>query len=1577
VSLTKPKELGGGGFNHIRVGDFLRYRNDPKSRETENTDNISKHQQGQATDILEINTAHCTKKSLLKSKGMSPFPVKVVWQGGGPPNPSLSTLGSFDAVARANAFRDILGALPGESYNGAVQGFEDLLQQLQRRVVAQEIGLDTGSLDLIVNNDFLATLGQVALNHSLGYAPSALTGSSSDEKLRSIPVSYLEKALLVPPTSLQGDDWNKSFERLGRMVVAYQLDIDPQDVLSGKTDKIAASPYLKQFRALNEAFRFPAGALDGIKSNKADAFRKIAAQIIADRLNYDLEETDQLISQAGNGNVKQLSLARFGEISTFPGPILPLIAPADGSSKAKGEAYLAKFIMDSTSKATMESLPGEIQTPLKSAMPIYRNPKSRQDITQVVASLPADKSRAMYREIGSRYMEQVFDLPEDSFSQAIKKYNEPTFNQFISILERRLVAQDSSKAGVKNLGQLFIDNELRDALADSYHVAPSGPTSFTVDEMYDLLLGKPSLASTRAGASWIEEDLGLVPNTFTIFFSPGPKDKPYTPEDKLAYAGVSLLGGEIFDAFDITYPGSFFTNGENVRLAIGQAHVETILGLKPGSFRDSIQVIQQENKDRYAHIFNKPDDIDINLGLAPGTIDKLKNGQTTPKAIVLAITNDAFLEPLNDDNFQNRFGWDSEYQIDGDHINRTIHSKDGTDKTQGSGGGKKIILHDLLELLGTYNTDYTLGYDPKTIQKWLSAPTTGEQNKFFMQEGAKLYSDRLGIIGKKGSEEREALLKSYTEASGSHKSYVVSELGKILRTNKNNLTEEIGEAAKTLASSEIGDLIDQIKQTKASNAAEQAALDSALKILEDAKDKLVQADTQESASNGGLGGRVIGENPSATPPPASEVVLETIKNDIKRALDQLGTTSLNTTKESIDAVIGDMEGEITKLQDAIKTQLEQSKISITIPEEDIQSFINGHMKLALSVLAAASQAKQVLIDVEDTYKLLRTIIAGWSSDKEFEKALVKDITGRYSQVLKEYGAVKTIKGIGDALDRADIIPNKEFDRLIYGMLNPDGTFNEGDTPYKDESFKQKISDGFLTNKEARNNFYYGILDYKAKKNDPNLPKDFSKTIMEGSNKDRSEMLYTYLATKIDKEILATLPEDLRKKVTDYVKNKGTLESDPVFNDWANGVLSLVMRRNDSALPENIGQILREGSDSDRQAAAFTYVKAKLGNNLPPELQRFKVFIDNYDPATGKVNNPAFNKNEEESSINQRYLNLDQTVTQLVNAEFARQLQKIDTFLSNTTVQTLLSGSGEERKTLAFNFIQGKLTESIASFLPKEIKDIAKQYLQIDEATGKIRFNKQLASQLVSQEGFAIWAGTILGNFIGSKLPKGVMNLALDYINGNFEPNILTIQASQKIADLLEDFINLGKDKIIGLVGRALGVSYGQIKAYYDKYKQAKSVYNSLKAGKIDTLGAILALDGLLLDGALTKLVGSLDNLFNLPSGTSQYLILAIITGNPLYWGLAVYSLLFGFRIKCPDLQKIAQKNVKELISSIIDLGQYDRSLVPSQIITYNQSYITELIDKIKKNYKHCLGDGEARCGVFARPEYAKQVHIGF
>ena len=190
-------------------------------------------------------------------------------------------------------------------------------------------------------------------------------------------------------------------------------------------------------------------------------------------------------------------------------------------------------------------------------------------------------------------------------------------------------------------------------------------------------------------------------------------------------------------------------------------------------------------------------------------------------------------------------------------------------------------------------------------------------------------------------------------------------------------------------------------------------------------------------------------------------------------------------------------------------------------------------------------------------------------------------------------------------------------------------------------------------------------------------------------------------------------------------------------------------------------------------------------------------------------------------------------------------------------------------------------------------------------------------------------------------------------------------------------LSFAPESVTGVVDSVLGLDGGEFSQYYDKYQQMQQLYSDYQSGNLDEGQAIFAIDAIIFDGKLAELTRSDDDALGLPAGSSRLLIQYAITQNPIYLAQFVFNLFFGSSIECPDLQEEAKKNVQLLIQEIINQGENTARLIPSQIITYHQSYLTNLKADIRKNYSVCLDTKGARCGVFARPEYAKQVHIGF
>ncbi len=1581
VTLVTPKEQGGGGLTYLRVGDLLRYRNDPRSTETESTDNISQHQYGKAADVIEINTTRCTKKSFFSSKKLEPFPVKVAWQGGAPNNPNMSVLGAFDAIARANAFRDILGALPGDSYNGSIHGLDDLLQQMQRRVLAKEAGLNPGDLDYVSHNDTLETIGQTAVDKSLGFPPSALTGDSEDDLIRSIPRSFIEKELLVPPTSLKGDDWNQSLERLGRFIVAYQVGVDPNEILNGHVDAVIKSPYYSQYSALEEAYRLPPGSLAGLKQNKPEAFRQVGAELIADRLQYNPEERDALINQAQNNSVKQLSLARYGDMANLPGSALVIMAPVDSSSKAKGETYLGNAILKSPSSVTTAELPDEVRSVITGNASVFNSLQNREAIARFLIKSSPDKLRSMYHQIGANYIENSFDLPTNSLVDALKKNNDPSLLQFLAVLGDKANKNDVPNPNdtALNRGKAYFESHVRSAVSDVYHVASTGPTALSSEDVYSLLLGKTNDAATRAGAAWVEEDLGLVPDSFSSFFAPG------SAEDRLVSAGLQTVGGEMFDAFNVD-PKNMNT-GTDFKVAIGQAKIETALGLKPGSWRDNLANVKAANAGRFDIIFTDPTEVDTILGLASGTSKQFLDATTQPKDMAITVGSQN-LDQLKSEDLQNKFGWDSNYRVDGEKLLRTINSGDGTTKDVKS--GNSVTMKSVLAQIGGYNSDFAFGYDPGTMATWLNAPKDGNQNRIFAEQGAKLYSDRLGI----DSKVRDALYQSYATGKEDAKRKVTDELkNKLELTNDPAVREQILQAAKEQARQQVDELQASLSNTPAKNESQRAAIAAAQEALRKANDKL----SQKTDTDPGIT-RTRDANTVRNPQTKVSLndLLNSAKQDIATAKAAIDNTNPNTTdtplltatQTKLGELSGQMSGEIAKWEARNKLP----NVAFTIPTEDLNSFVNGNMKLANAVIVAAQQAKQNVAEIQDAYQLFRLIVAGWSSNKDYEHSLATDITNRYAAVLQDYVAAQAVK----AVDSAETYVDQQFSQLTKGAMNPDGTYNPNATPY-DTSTIEKIRNGYFSNKEAHNNFYYAVMDTEIKKNDPTIPANFSKTMLEGSNKDRSLMIYTYLGKNLSSSLISSLPADIRPIATQYLQlydpksgkirnpefdpnkeitdaNRTTLNKDAVFDDWANKIITVSLRRQDSTLPNDIGNTIRNGTDYERTQLALQYLQKKSGegiiSTLPSALQPLGLtYLQNYDQTTGKINNPKFDPKLPESDKNQRYIPSNAVLDDWAKNTFSTYIQKLDPNLPANAGSVIMSGNDLDRRKLAFSYISTKINDTIISSLPKDLQSLASSYMQnFDVKTGKI---------LGSNDIFIDWSANIVSNFIGNIIPPSVMKLAVQYINGELDPTVIGIKLGEQLADKIDSFIALGKEKLVEWVGKAIGLPVGVMKTYYDKYKQVQQVYSAFKGGKVDATAVVLAVDQLFLNGTISKLTNKLDSALGLPAGSSLLLIQFAVTGNPIYVIQFAFNLFFASTVVCPNLQQEAQKNVEGLISSILDIGRNHRELVPSQIITFNQSYITNLADKIRLNYLQCLEDTKARCGVFARPEYSRQVHIGF
>ncbi len=1032
--LVTPKELGGGGLGYLRVGDLLRFREDPRSRETENADNISAHQYGKAADIVEINKARCTVEGgiLGSDEELPPFPVKVIWQGGAPYNPNQASLASFDAAARSSALRDILGAIPGESYGGSIQGFEDLLQQLQRRVISLEAGLPSTSLDYLTNDDVLETLGRVTLMQEFNYPLGAL----SDGTVESIPRSYLEQSWNLPPGSLKsGADgsWNSALETLGRTVTALQANVSPTDVLKGSINDLKDSPYYRIYSQVEKAYNLPSGVLSAVQGNQPDAFRQVGAAIVADRLHYSADEKTSLIAQAKSNAVTQLSLARVGGSLDLPFPAIALLAPPAGTTKAQAEQRLADFILGSVNNGSFDQLPENIQRAIGQYLPSTKSIKTPKQLSEFLAK-SSNRTR-LFRKAGAAQMEEIFDLPESSLSRALSQADPPSFDLFTRIVGQRLLEEAANvspgkydtrislfgnaefltkiendlaipKGDItkyrtqpdtlkKIVGQQYIDTTFRETFTDLYRITTVGLNTLSGEDMYGLLLGKVNSVSVRAGASWVEEDLGMVPDSFSALFADAGA------ADRLVSAGMSVLGGELFEAFGIDAKN--ITSGDDFIKAIGRARIETALGLAAGTWRDSLDKVKEKNADRFSVIFiakenqaEKSRKVDTLMGASPGSTDAFLHGTMTPDTLAQDVgTNN--LNKLDTENLQDKLGWDSRFVINGQELLAGI--KGQSFKKSGSGGGGSVPnIREILSTIGGYNADVAFGYDPDTMKKWAQADGQAAKNQLILAQGAKLYGSRLGLdLNKDGN-----LFAAYKDGT----------------------------------------------------------------------------------------------------PAAVQDVVSSYENRLK----DIGS-------------------------------------SVAVPRTDVLSIVNGDMAGTEATMATVARAQEVSDDIKNKYETVRTIVRGSSSDPTFERGLSAEAAERYARVLAESGVIKD-----------DSVLDKTLNTVTKGVLSPTGDFNPNASPYSDAT-RQEIERDYWGTKEARNDYFYGVLDAQIKKNNADLPPEFSEILMEGTLKDRSNVMFSFLSTKTDEGILNTLPTELQPIARAWLASQDpaqgkVLSANPVFTEWA-------------------------------------------------------------------------------------------------------------------------------------------------------------------------------------------------------------------------------------------------------------------------------------------------------------------------------------------------------------------------------------------------------------------------------------------
>lgn len=192
-------------------------------------------------------------------------------------------------------------------------------------------------------------------------------------------------------------------------------------------------------------------------------------------------------------------------------------------------------------------------------------------------------------------------------------------------------------------------------------------------------------------------------------------------------------------------------------------------------------------------------------------------------------------------------------------------------------------------------------------------------------------------------------------------------------------------------------------------------------------------------------------------------------------------------------------------------------------------------------------------------------------------------------------------------------------------------------------------------------------------------------------------------------------------------------------------------------------------------------------------------------------------------------------------------------------------------------------------------------------------------------------------------------------------------------DLGNAYEDWGANKLGGWLDDQLGLKNGTAQNWYQDYNYIKGLDNQLDLGKISQTDFYVAIGARLFGDQLA----SLDQQWGLPPGFTQDVIIGLATGNPVYFYRAAYNLLFGvWKVKCPDLQKKARENVRDLLGDILAIGEKDPSLIPSQIMTYSEDdalYFSPQLDKLYPERR----DPGTNYGMGVNPKMYDRVHIGY
>jgi hypothetical protein len=376
ISLVMPEELGGYGFDYIKVGRlFKNYDTDGIGRfdregglPEEDDRAISTHHRGQAVDISEVGKITCKlveRRHLGGSttRWQKPRAIKVAWQSVDgiarnptPKSPSLmETAGSLSAEGILRLLNES-GEM--DAYVDFARGLslEDVLTYVGMNILLKGAGATRITGDPFTDN-LVNAFGWAMLEKNMPDLPDGLVAQDNGESVTlGIARARLEEALNLPPGSLRGKGWDEVLGNVGERSLEGALGLPTlffeRHTLEEANALDSVRAALRHLNRGDEAFDFIDGTIESLERNDQRGLIMAGVNAVASAFKLTSQQKAELEAAVRGERRPNLSPSTFPVGKEFPIESLALFFsenPAEQSAaieqlEALGREFLQQVI---------------------------------------------------------------------------------------------------------------------------------------------------------------------------------------------------------------------------------------------------------------------------------------------------------------------------------------------------------------------------------------------------------------------------------------------------------------------------------------------------------------------------------------------------------------------------------------------------------------------------------------------------------------------------------------------------------------------------------------------------------------------------------------------------------------------------------------------------------------------------------------------------------------------------------------------------------------------------------------------------------------------------------------------------------------------------------------------------------------------------------------------------------------------------------------------------------------------------------------------------------------------------------